>query len=121
MGEEDLGGLQAKLLADARGVGVADLPAPRLRQAGLVGVPAVGFAPGVQLGPLRLGQALLPLRLHLVVAPGERRRWGEGPVECPGNGAAVGVGLVAVTGTRPVERLCGGRGERECRTYGGRG
>ena len=49
--EEDLGLLEAEVLAEAGGVGVAEL----------VGVPAVGSAPGGEIGLLLLGQAIPPL------------------------------------------------------------
>jgi hypothetical protein len=97
--EDDPGGFDAELLADARGVGVADLRTPTLRQAGLVGVPTMGPSPGGELFPLLLGEALPPLRdgLVLPLAQGFWRR--EGAVAGTGDGAAAGVGLVPLPTT----------------------
>ena len=85
MAEEDLGLLQAELLPDAGGVGVAELMGP----------PAVGLAPDVKLGLLHLRQAALLVGASLVVALGQRR---EGLVAGMSDRPAVAVRYVGVPG-----------------------
>ena len=75
--KEDLGGFDAELLPQLGGRVVADPSSPMRRRAGLVGMPAVGPPPHLELGLLLLGQPVVVLGPRLVVALGQGL--GDGP------------------------------------------